>query len=140
MGHITCLALEAMLMSTMSSHAITVEPHDEVVHVVIKAKLLDSSSAGDLESVALHAAQAGRGRTVVIDMTQVQYMSSMAIGVLVKLMKELRHVDQRLMIVGVRQQIRQVLAITKVDRVLELCEKLSDAVARLAPMKTEKAA
>ncbi len=113
-----------------SHHATTIVPHDEVVLAVVGAKLMDDRSCKDLSDAVLPLA-AQRRQPVVLDLSQVQYLPSIAIGALATILRELKRLDQRLVLIHVQPTVRQVFAITKMDRMFELAETLEAALTRI---------
>lgn len=69
-----------------------------------------------------------RDRHVVINMAQVRYLSSSALGVLVKVHKSVSTAGQKLRICGLNDKLRENFAITQLDRLLDLHENESTAL------------
>jgi anti-sigma B factor antagonist len=116
--------------SSGSHSPTTIVPHDEVVLAVAGNKLMDDRSCRELAEVVLPAATARR-QPVVLDLSQVRFLPSIAIGALTNLLKDLKAQDQRLVMIHVQPNVRQVFAITKMDRVFELAETLEAALTRI---------
>lgn len=73
---------------------------------------------------------AGKGRCwVLIDMTDVDFLDSTGLGVLVGILKRLRSLGGDLRLVGTRPAVRRVFDLTGLDRVLPLHPSVSDALA-----------
>ena len=70
-------------------------------------------------------------KSVILDITNVQFLPSLGIGTLVKLQTELKKRQQRLLIAGVHANIRKVLAITRLDKLFDLNDSLDAAVTKL---------
>lgn len=72
---------------------------------------------------------------LVLDFTQVQFISSQAIGILMGLQKKLETLgDGKLVLCGVGPRLRELLKITKLDRLLTIKKTQSDAVNMLEKM------
>ncbi len=64
---------------------------------------------------------------VVIDLTSVPFIDSSGLGALVSGLKETRQAGGDLRIVGAAEQVRTVLGLTNLDRVLHPYDKIEDA-------------
>lgn len=116
--------------SSGSHSPTTIVPHEEVVLAVSGSKLMDDRSCRELAELVLPAA-ASRQQPVVLDLSQVRFLPSIAIGALTNLMRDLKAHNQRMVMIHVQPNVRQVFAVTKMDRVFELAETLEDALTRL---------
>ncbi|MGH3134320.1 MAG: STAS domain-containing protein [Gaiellaceae bacterium] len=92
----------------------------------------DLHSADQLED-RLSEAIDGGAPAIVIDLSAVTFLDSMALGVLVAGMKRCRAMDGRFRLVAPRSEIRRVFELTLLDRVFELDETRSEALAATAP-------
>ena len=94
---------------------------------------LDAYLAPDLSAALQRAALAGGG--VVIDLQEVVFMDSTALGVVVRAVRELRGQGRRVKVVLPRGTARRVFEITTVDRVLPIAGSRALALDELsAPM------
>ena len=66
--------------------------------------------------------------TIVVDLSQVEFMDSSGLSALVSGMKALRRVEGRLNICNANAQIRTALRLTMLDRVLPVYESLDKAL------------
>ncbi len=78
----------------------------------------------------LHRAIAEGDSDVVVDLRGVTFLDSMALGVLIGGMKRLRAQGRQLSLVGSRPEVRRLLEITELDRVLPLHATRDEALAR----------
>lgn len=67
-------------------------------------------------------------RKVVIDMQGVEYISSNVLGAWVTCIKQLDKVQGKLAICSCNQSIRDILEITKLDHMFNVCNTLEDAL------------
>jgi anti-anti-sigma factor len=65
---------------------------------------------------------------VVFDLSDVAIVPSMALGLLVQTSNQCKERHQRLKLAGVQPQIRKVLTLTQLDRLLELADSVESAV------------
>ena len=67
-------------------------------------------------------------RTVVIDLSQVEFMDSSGLSALVSGMKALRRIDGKLNLCNANAQIRTALRLTMLDRVLPAFDSIDQAL------------
>jgi anti-sigma B factor antagonist len=89
---------------------------------------VDLYVAGELKDRLAEAADSGT-KTLVLDFTEVTFVDSMGLGVLVGGMKQLRAVGGELQLVVSSPEVQRILEITRMDRVIPLHETLADALA-----------
>lgn len=69
------------------------------------------------------------GGQVVVDLSEVGFMDSSALGTLVVMFKALRDSGGRLCLTGVQQPVRTVLKVTSVDQVIDVYDTVQAAEA-----------
>lgn len=89
---------------------------------------LDAHSAPALQS-QLEPLTARPNASLVVDLTDVGFIDSTGLGVLVTALKHVREVDGRLDVVVVSPRVLKVLAITGLDVVIPLHSTLDEALA-----------
>jgi anti-anti-sigma factor len=100
---------------------------EAVSHLVLVGRLdIDGVSAVDLP---LTAASVSRRRPTVIDMSGVEFLGSMGIGLLVRCAVSLQRSGLRLALFGCPPIIRKSLETTKVSAVVPVTESEAEAVA-----------
>lgn len=70
---------------------------------------------------------------VVVDLAEVEFMDSSALGALVVMFKAARERGGRLCLATVRPPVRGLLTVTSVDRVIEVYDSVPAAEASLPP-------
>ncbi len=98
--------------------------------VVNQAQLNDATIDKLFADVSGAAAQ-HPGPAVVLDLTAVNYVPSMALGTLVMLMRQLKNSNQRFVLVGLQSEVRTVLAITRLDKLFEIQTNMRAALRQL---------
>lgn len=88
----------------------------------------DLHSAIELRTRLGSAVEAGAA-LLVVDLSRVTFIDSMALGVLLETMKRLRARDGALRIVGPRPDVRRIFEITLLDRIFPLDATRSEALA-----------
>ncbi|MEI6363632.1 MAG: STAS domain-containing protein [Actinomycetes bacterium] len=89
---------------------------------------LDSHSAPALQA-ELDPITAVHGASLVIDLTEVDFIDSSALGVLVATLKHVREVNGRLDVVVSKPRVLKVFKLTGLDAVIPLHATLDEAVA-----------
>jgi anti-sigma B factor antagonist len=99
---------------------------------------VDLASAPALRGALLHAA-APEGCSLVVDLAQVTYMDSTGLGVLVGVQRRLAP-EGALVIAAASAAVRELFALTGLDRSFKLYETAEDAVAALAANRPSRPA
>ena len=68
-----------------------------------------------------------KGSDVIIDLTKVRFVDSSAIGFLVKIKRIARKTGNKVVICGIKDMVRQVFRMTRMELVFELAENLREA-------------
>lgn len=103
--------------------------HDEVMQLTVEGETLDGHSSALVKAQALGAID-GRA-DVIIDLSQVDFIDSMGLGVLVSLYKCTRSLGRRTKFIGVRPRVLRIMKIIKLDEIFDLYPSLEAAVAAL---------
>ncbi len=103
---------------------IEVRPHDQVLLIEIKRRSLDDASARELADNVLTEAAAKPRIPVVLDMTQLGFAPSAAIGSLVRLSRSFKLDGRRLILVGLHPRVLGAIKVTRLDAVLEIHDTL----------------
>jgi anti-anti-sigma factor len=102
-----------------------VEQHDGAV-VVRLAGELDLYNADDIRHVLATAIDAGAGR-IVVDMTEVDFVDSTALGVLIEARSKLGH--DGVLLAAPRLETRRTLEVSGLDRHLPVHDSVDGALA-----------
>ncbi|QGG49339.1 anti-anti-sigma factor [Heliorestis convoluta] len=86
-----------------------------------------------LERFKAGLAEAGKGesKAVILNFTDVMFISSSGLGALVAFYKQLRSQNRRLIVYGLRDVIRQVFEIVRLNKVIILVDTEKDALSLL---------
>jgi anti-sigma B factor antagonist len=76
--------------------------------------------------------EAEGARSIVLDFSQLDYMNSGGIGLLVTLLVRTQRAGQKLLAVGLSEHYRQILALTRLDEAIAICDDESTALAAAA--------
>jgi anti-anti-sigma factor len=100
---------------------IEVEPDLEGRVVVIVHGSLDLPEVGPLRAILTEIC-AGDAPGVVVDLTDVTFIGSSGLGILIQAKQDLDQLNRALVVRGAAPQIRQAFEITHLDQVLEFEE------------------
>jgi len=105
----------------MSESPVTsVEQLPEAVVVHVLARELRKNEVDEVCSAADQALAAAPGLPFILDLAKVDFAGSLAIGVLVGLNQEFRNRGQRLIFVNLQGHFREMIQISRVNRVVEM--------------------
>ena len=77
-------------------------------------------------------AEAGDARSIVLDFSQLDYMNTGGIGLLVTLLVRTQRAGQKLLAVGLSEHYRQILALTRLDEAIAIHDDEPAALAAAA--------
>jgi anti-anti-sigma factor len=112
---------------------VTVEKTADGNAIVARAnvKMMDDEALKTLTRLVDDACTGSGGvQLVVIDLSKVTIVPSMALGLLVQMSNKCKAREQRLKLAGVPPQVRQVFTITRLDRVFQFADSVDAALAQ----------
>ena len=98
------------------------------VPVVIAPREIDITNAAALRAALLHAA-ARPGPALVVDMTRTRFCDSAGLHALIGAHKRARAEGRHLRLAVTGAQVRRILALTALDRLIHVCTSLDQALA-----------
>ena len=110
---------------------IEVKPHEQVVLVLVQAARLNSTTAAKLEDEVSHAISEAPGLPLVLDLSNVKFAPSVALGALVNLFKFMKMQNRKAFLVGVNRQIRGTLGVTRLDALIQIRSNVADALTQV---------
>jgi anti-sigma B factor antagonist len=93
-------------------------------------------SVRDFESSLAHAVEAGTG-AVILDLTDLDYLDSTAVGILVGALHRLKSENRELVLVNPRDRIASLLHVARLDSLFAIYESVPEAEAALGEGKGE---
>lgn len=84
------------------------------------AKILDATSIEQMHRDLIRLLDETQDKKLLLDFTQVQFMSSAALGMLIRVHKKCRERGIALKLCSIAPQIIQVFKVTSLDRVFEI--------------------
>jgi anti-sigma B factor antagonist len=79
-------------------------------------------------------AAAAAGSYLVLDLARVQFIPSLSLAALIRMLTECRARDQQLMLVGLHPHIREMFRLTRLDRLFELQPDVPSALRKIRPL------
>jgi anti-sigma B factor antagonist len=109
---------------------VSIETRDEAVLAVVQSDRLDwDNSPGMKQEVSAAAMKAG-DVPIILVMTRVEFVESMWLSVLVELMQESKQRCQPFSLAEIQPQVRDLLALTRLDKLFEIHATVDEAIAR----------
>ena len=118
----------------MPPNDIAITTENGIIVVRVQAANLEEQHAQSLLQQVTAAAAQTPAAPVLLNLSPVAYMPSMAIGALVTLWKKLQESRQRLILVGAQSPVRHTLAVCRLDKLFEFCDGEEAAKNRLRPV------
>ncbi|MGV8969446.1 MAG: STAS domain-containing protein [Microbacteriaceae bacterium] len=104
----------------------TLEPAGDGATIVRPNGRLNMVTAGKMKEIVTEAIEAGTTR-FIIDLSEVDFMDSSGLGALVSSLKSARQAGGDLRIASATDQVKMVLTLTNLDRVLLMHDTVADA-------------
>ncbi|HEY2813852.1 MAG TPA: STAS domain-containing protein [Acidimicrobiales bacterium] len=105
---------------------LVVRDHDDWTVLAVSGEI-DIATAPSLRE-KLHTLLAEGRSNLIIDLDEVTFLDSTALGVLVGVLKRARTEGGELRIVSNQPRVRKVFEITRLDSAFDLCTSVDDAV------------
>ncbi len=91
---------------------------------------LDAHTAAELKPIVIALADSGV-RKVVVNLEQLKLIDSSGVGVLISLFKRVRAAGGQVCFAGVKAQPKEVFRLLRLDRSLDICDSVDEAIAKL---------
>ena len=114
----------------MSTHRrIDVSAHGPVTVVqIVDKKILDESAIQEMGSEILGLIEQDGRRSLALDFSLVEYLSSAALGKLITLDRKMKGHQGRLSLCSIRPEILEVFQITKLNKVFDIRDEEVEAI------------
>ncbi len=89
---------------------------------------VDIYTAGKLREAVNDAVEEGQYR-IAVDLAEMEFMDSSGLGVLIAALKRLKENEGELLLVSPRDQMRRILKLTGLDKILTIRDALGEATA-----------
>lgn len=107
-----------------------IEQNDTLTHLALAGKL-DIAGVHEID-VKFHAYTAGRRLNTVVDLSQVEFIASLGIGMLIGCAKSLSKHGAKMVILNPHEAIREVLTLSQLDMIVPVVDTQAQAEAKLA--------
>ncbi len=108
--------------------AVTEERGCKVFH--LKGRLMDQQQADRLMGALDQEIGSGHS-SVVLDMSDLQYMNSTGLNILINVLTRTRNAGGETIISGMSSSVRQLFVVTKLDSVFTITSNVEEAVSRI---------
>lgn len=109
----------------------TSDQGDVVVATVVQTRVVEASNADQFFREVEEIVTSRDVKRLLIDLSQVEYMSSAALGSIIKLHRKLSSDKRRLALLCPRASIRDLFGLTKLDTVLDIHDEQESALRSL---------
>ena len=115
-----------------SESVVSVERRDEFILATVQVAELDESSSHMMHRSVFASAAGAASLPIVLDLSRVSFLPSSSLGALVKMQNETKQGGRRFVLVGIRPEIRELMAVTRLNQLFDTCESLGDVATHLA--------
>ena len=106
---------------------IEITNQDKFILAKLQCDKLDEQYTSDMQKKVQEAADQAPNLAVVLDMSEVQFLPSLSLGALVTLMQNSKKRQQRFILVNIQPEVRQTLAICRLDKLFEIYDTVETA-------------
>jgi anti-anti-sigma factor len=99
---------------------------DDITHVVLAGRV-DTTGADEIRE-SFFRATAGRGWPAIVDLSEVEFMASCGIGLLIANGKRLTKAGHKMVLLNPKGLVKSVLKSSKVDKVTPIADDLDEAI------------
>jgi anti-sigma B factor antagonist len=107
----------------------TLTSKDPVAVITLYGELIDRNEAQELTDLVHRLSEEGQNR-IVLDLSELKYMNSTGLNVLINVLTRTRKNGGDLVICGVSKKVSELLLITKLNSVFTVTDTAEEAVAR----------
>jgi anti-sigma B factor antagonist len=115
----------------MAEERIRIEADERCIIVHLQMSAVEPADCQELER-QVRAELETRARDVVVDCSRIKFLPSLAVGVLVSLRKETSKDGHSFVLAGLTPHIKQVLVLSRLDRLFVVADSLESALAARA--------
>jgi len=106
---------------TQEQPKLTVERSlDETFVTINESKLLDDESIKEMQTVLMELIDSGEHRKLLLNFSEVEFLSSSFLGTLVKMHKTVREQEGELTLVNINPTIMKIFKITQLHKVFNI--------------------
>ncbi|MEM7060306.1 MAG: STAS domain-containing protein [Pseudomonadota bacterium] len=126
-------------MTTAQNSTLTVRTETivECRLVRISGRIDHTNSDNFLEELSVHAAEVSEGGGMVVDLGEVEYITSAGLRALLLAQRTLTAAGARLVVTRISGVVKEVFRISKFDSLLSVSETIKAAVSQISPSAAE---
>jgi anti-anti-sigma factor len=98
--------------------------HETFLLAKLRCAELDEQHTSDMQKKIQEASAQAPELPIAVEMSDVHLLPSLSIGVLVSLSEKTRHRQQRFILIGLQPEVRQTLAICRLDKIFEIYDTI----------------
>lgn len=72
-------------------------------------------------------------KNVIVDLNSIQFVDSTGFGALISILKTIKSRDGRMILIGVSEEVRELMDLMQLLSVFEMCSTLAEAESQLNP-------
>ena len=110
---------------------LTVSQRDQCKIFHMTGRLMDQKEADHMMEILEHELGDHRNLNVLLDMSQLQYMNSTGLNILISVLTRTRKGGGEVLISGMSTGVRQLFIVTKLDTVFTIKNSVEEALATL---------
>lgn len=107
---------------------ITIEKTGGAIVVRARVKILDRSAVDALERTIDQASESEPRDLVILDLSRVAIIPSLALGLLMRIAGKFAGRQQKLKLAAVQPQVRKVFALTRLDEMFQFADSVESAI------------
>ena len=100
----------------MATSVLAIQPHTQAIVAAVVCRDLNHQTTQQLQAELETALAAAPSLSLVLDLAAVEFLPSLAMGMLVNIHKALKKAERRCLLVGIRPLVLQSMQITALDR------------------------
>jgi anti-anti-sigma factor len=101
-------------------------PHDHFLLIAVRKSKLDETATEQMVEDVYEASAARPSVPIVLDLAQVRFAPSVALGALAKLSRSFQLDGRRVALVNIDRRVRGAIKVTGLHNVLELHDRVED--------------
>ncbi len=101
--------------------------YEEDYVIVLPDEEIEVYNISEIKEVLFDIIDKGN-RRLVMDMSRVEYIDSSGLGVMVSVLKKVKHAEGKLVLISPKSSVKQILSLTNLDKVFNIQDNLENAV------------
>ncbi|HOJ88981.1 MAG TPA: STAS domain-containing protein [Pseudothermotoga sp.] len=87
----------------------------------------DAYHSADIKKMIKEQMEKSNNTKIVLDMSNVPYIDSAGLGTMVSLLKDARNLDKELILCSLRQNVKRIFEMTRLDKVFKIVDVVEEA-------------